>query len=212
MRLISWLVALVLGLVLALFPQPAEAGTGCVISVAGVKVCGELLGQPLPEVVKVTVPGPTVRVTSTVKVQGPTVRIPGPTTTVPGGTKTVTVPGPTTFVTRPGETVTAPFDGSTPNVTPGPTATATVTSVPTPTRQDPTPSGRLDPNDDGSGILDFPDINSPKEALGLGLLSILVIALLTAGGMAYGFYRGRRSMMHEDTRFMRDLLDEAAIK
>jgi hypothetical protein len=68
----------------------------------------------------------------------------------------------------------------------------------------------MDPDD--GGLIDFPEIDNPKEAFGVGFLSLLLIALLTIGGMAFGFHRGRRSMMHEDTAFMRDLLDEAAIK
>lgn len=109
---------------LFLSAAPAQATEGCVISVAGIKVCGTLLGEPLPEVVTVTVTPDPIRI----PVPGPTVTVQPDTivrtVTPPPIVRTETVPGPT-------ETVTIRVPGTNETVTgapaPQPTATKTVT-------------------------------------------------------------------------------------
>lgn len=193
----TWIAGLVLTLVAVLGLTPAaEAAPGCVVNVAGVKVCGELVGQPLPEVVTVTVrPDPIVR--------------PGPTVTVPGPTRTVTV-----TEVEPGDTVTVterPAPSAGPTSAPRtsvPTQTVTETLVPDGGGQTTPPSATME---DDKPLVDIPDIDSPAGAVGIGLLSLVAILLITMFGMWLGYYMGRKRKEEEDTSFMRALLDESKI-
>lgn len=197
-RVILSLLALTLVGLLVLLPAPsAEADTGCVITVAGVKVCGELLGEPLPEVITVTVkpdpiiiPGPTS--TSTVTPPPVTVTVPGP----PGPTQTVTE-------TSQPETVTA-----TPDAVPDETVTETTTVSPSETGQDPVDDGTLGDNEpDDTSDIDFGDGDITIEEAGIGILTLLALVGLLLLSMYAGYVLGYKDKEAKDTRFMRALLD-----
>lgn len=206
--------------------QPAEseqATEGCVINVLGIKVCGTLLNQPLPEVVTVT---------------APPVTLPPATVTLPGQTHTVTIrPDPvrvtetiTPAPVRVTETVTAPSQPQAtatatvtervpqatatttirPNGQPVPTATETVTIVEQVTRQPDPDSGTIEPEQDDpflSPDIDFGDSEVSAGEAGIGLLGALLLLALVMGGMWYGFHRGRRSEESIESDFLRTLLD-----
>lgn len=199
--LASGMIALGLGM------ANAYAATGCIINVAGIKICGELLGQPLPEIVEVTVTAPPIRIpgpTQTVTVRPPraTVRAPGPTVRIPGPTQTVTVvpevPQPT------GQ--------------PAPTRTVTETVTPTPTpppapRQeaDQTDIVRPEPSEDGFFRFDFDpfddEVTAGEVTVGLGailgLLGLILLALVA------GYILGYKDKEKKETDFMRALLERA---
>jgi len=116
-------------------PEPAPEA--CIINVLGVKVCGTLLGEPLTNIVEVTVPGPTitvppVTVTDVVTVRPDPIRLtetirPDPvrlTETVTIGPQPQATATATATVTEK-TTVKEPSSGATGNV-PAPTVTETV--------------------------------------------------------------------------------------
>lgn len=206
-----------------------EDPQGCVISIAGVKVCGTLLGQPLPEAVTVTVPPPNLPTV--------TVTLPGQTTTVnPGAPLTVTkIPEPvrvTETVTTPPlpqATVTVtensagqPVETSAPQATvtktvrpngkPVPTVTETVTPEPDQTAGQSEPeSGTVEPNNDEgffSPNIDFGDETVTAGEAGVGLLGALLIFGLVVAGMYYGFSRGIKAANREDAFFLREMLQK----
>lgn len=218
--------------------SPAQDTQGCVLSVAGIKVCGTLLGQPLPEVVTVTVPPitlPPVTVTDVVTVRPDPIRLtetirPDPvrvTETVtaqpqaqPTATATATATQTVTETIAPGPssdlspTVTETVR---PNGQPIPTATETVTLRPEVvevTRQSEPESGTVEPSNEEdvpffSRGIDFGDDDVTAGEAGVGLLGALLILLLIFGGMAYGFRRGIVSSESEESDFLRKLLDRS---
>ena len=229
------IVALTLGGIFAT-PSPSPAAPlaqeteGCVITVAGIKVCGTLLGQPLPEVVEVTVPGPTitlppVTVTDVVTIRPDPIRVTETIRPAPVRiTETVTLPPlPQATVTEivPNETVTAnPEPQATvtetvrPNGQPDPTVTETVevTSDPEVTRQDDPESGTVEPNNDPpffSPEIDFGDDTVTAGEAGVGLLGALLIIGLILAGMSYGFRRGMAVENREEAYFLRSMLDRS---
>lgn len=204
--LVSLLVTALSGvIVLGMSMANAYAATGCIINVAGIKICGELLGQPLPEVVEVTVTAPPIRVpgpTQTITVRPPqaTVRAPGPTVRIPGPTQTVTVvpevPQPTG---RPAPTQ---------------TVTETVTSSPLPApRQEVDQSDivRPEPSEDGFFRFDFDpfddEVTAGEVTVGVGaILGLLGLILLS---LYAGYFLGYRDKEKKETDFMRALLERA---
>lgn len=229
------IVALTLGSIFAA-PSPAPAAPvaqeteGCVITIAGLKVCGTLLGQPLPEVVEVTVPPitlPPVTETDVVTIRPDPIRVtetirPAPVRV----TETVTPPP----LPQPTATVTVHTDG-TPNSTPSASPQATVTQtvrpngqpVPTVTEtveveveqdtgQSDPESGTVEPNNDPpflSPDIDFGDDTVTAGEAGVGLLGALLIIALILGGMAYGFRRGIAVENREEAFFLRSMLDRS---
>jgi hypothetical protein len=230
------IVALTLGSIFAT-PTSAPAAPlaqeteGCVITIAGVKVCGTLLGQPLPEVVEVTVPGPTitlppVTVTDVVTIRPDPIRVtetirPAPvriTETVtlpplpqPTATVTESVPNGVPSVSPPRATVTETVR---PNGQPVPTVTETATVTPDPevTRQPDPESDTVEPNNDPpffSPDIDFGDDTVTAGEAGVGLLGALLIIGLILAGMAYGFRRGIAVENREEAYFLRSMLDRS---
>jgi hypothetical protein len=206
---------------------------GCVISIAGIKVCGTLLGQPLPEVATVTVPPvtlPPVTVTDVVTVRPDPIRVtetirPEPVRV----TETVTappVPQPTATVTEtqvvgepnrsdntPSEPQATVTETVRPNGQPVPTVTETVTPEPEQvTRQSDEQSGTVEPNNDDSFFspdIDFGDDTVTAGEAGVGLLGALLIFALVVAGMYYGFTRGQAVANREDAYFLRSMLDRS---
>lgn len=231
------IVALTLGSIFAA-PSPAPAAPlaqeteGCVITIAGIKVCGTLLGQPLPEVVEVTVPPitlPPVTVTDVVTVRPDPIRVTETIRPAPVRiTETVTLPP----LPQPTATVTVHTEG-TPNSTPSaspqatvtetvrpngqpvPTVTETVTPEPEVvevTRQADPESGTVEPNNDDSFFspdIDFGDDRVTAGEAGVGLLGALLIIGLILAGMAYGFRRGMAVENREEAYFLRSMLDRS---
>lgn len=187
----------ILAALLTLFtPSPANAEEGCVINVLGIKVCGTLVGVPLPPVVTVTVkPDP--------------IRIPGPTVTLPPIQGPV-VPGPTTTVTIPGatETVTAQPNTVGPSALPTeqPTATVTETGQPSTTRGTVTASPE-------------PEVRTNTETrtktetivrnVAIGALVTLALALLGIIALFVGYYLGHKDAEKQEENFLGKMLDYA---
>ena len=207
-----YLGALLLLLILTLFPVPAQADQGCVVDVVGVKVCGTILNQPLPEVVTVTKTLPPL----------PPIRVPGPTVFVPGPTRTVTsaprhLPGPTIYVPGPTRTVYSPgvkttLRGPQPTMLPSPAVTTTkfientVTETQTASRRGGTQSGTIRP--DGHSFISLPPVTlSAPEAVGVGVVSLLALVGLIMIAMYGGYAIGYKDKEKKDTNFMRALLD-----
>lgn len=227
-------VLLVLGGLFLTTPSPAAEAQdtqGCVVNTLGVKVCGTLLGQPLPEVATITVQGPTVTVppvtvTDVVTVRPDPIRLtetirPDPVRT----TETVTLPpAPQATVTVTENADGTPIATSTPQPTvtetvrpngePVPTVTQTVTEEPEQvTRQDPDESGSIEPEQDDepffSPDVDFDFTDPTITEAGIGLLSALLLIGLIMGSMLYGFHRGRKSEQSGEADFLRTLLDRS---
>lgn len=157
---------------------------------AGIVVLNTVVN--LPQAPPITLPpivGPTIRV------PGPTVRVPGPTQTV-----TVNVPQATQTVKVPGPTVT-----KTAQPTVGPTVSATETITVSPSGQGPSEDDTLGPRDP---VVRLPDIRTVPQAIGLGLLAILVFialgTLLLMGGYTLGFKDKER----KEKAFLGALLDQ----
>lgn len=193
------LAALPIALLLTLFtPSLAHAEDGCVINVLGIKVCGTLLGQPLPPVVTVTVrPDPIRLPGATVTLPAPpraTVEVPGPTVKVPGPTKTVTVnPAPVgpSELPQPTKTVT--------ETTAGQTTTSRVTVTPSP--------------EVNTEVRTEHETQTKTETIVkkvfLGTLVSLVLALLGLIAMLVGYYFGRKDEERKEKRFLGNILDYA---
>lgn len=175
-------------------PSPATADEGCVISVAGIKVCGELLGQPLPPVVTVTVrPDP--------------IRIPGPTVTITPDPVEVPVPGPTRTVEIPGATETVTVS---PDNTPAPTATVTPDAVPEPTGQPSPTRGTVAPSPE-------PEVETETETrtktetivrkVLLGTLASIAFAALGILALFLGYLMGQRDAKKNEDNFLESLRD-----
>lgn len=170
-------------------PSTASAAEGCVINVAGIKVCGELLG-PLP----------------TVTVHPDPIRIPGPTVTLPPNT----VPGPTIKVPGPTVTVTAPpAPGSTSTVTAtpapvGPSSLPTPTGQPSPTRGTVTPSQQPEQNTSPD------DTRTKTETIvryvTLGTLLTLALVALGILGLFLGYAMGQKDAQRNEDDFLKSLL------
>lgn len=153
----------------------------------------------------------------------PTIQLPGATITLPNQTETVTVrpepitvPGPTTTVTKTTQPNVEPriIQGPTRTVTAsqtvtGPTATstATVTATPTPSRQPVSDGDTMESPDEEDSVVVIPELDlSFPEAVGLGLLSVLAIALLILLGMYSGYYIGYKDSEKQEAKFLRSLL------
>lgn len=203
--------------------SPAPAPEACIINVLGVKVCGTLLGEPLTEIVEVTIPGPTITAPP-VTVQGPTITVrPDPirvteTITPPPVrlTETVTIaPQPQVTAT---ETVTETLGPNNepqatvtetvrPNGEPVPTVTETVTATGQPQPESATVEPSTRDDDFFRFDLDLGDDSVSAGEAGVGLLGALLILLAIWAGMTYGFRRGRLSAEEGESDFLRDVLD-----
>lgn len=163
---------------------------------AGVVVLQEQL--PLPTVtIKVPLPQRTI------KVPGPTVRVPGPThTSVVERTKIETVPGPITI-----KTMRVP---STKTVSPAPQSTITVTASPEITQDRsrqprPTPATLVPPA--RHSVINVPAISlSAPAAVGIGLLTLAILAGLIILGLWAGYYLGYKDSDRAERKFLRALL------
>lgn len=89
-----------------------------------------------------------------------------------------------------------------------PSQTVTETLVPDGAGQTDPPSDTME---DDKPLLEIPDVDSPAEAVSIGLLSLVAILLITMFGMWLGYYLGRKRREEEETSFMRALLDETKI-
>ena len=183
-------------------PVECTVRVGNVICVAaGVTILNQPLNLPT---VQVTVPGPTVTlppppratVTNTVTVPGPTVTAPA----APGATQTITEPGSVTTITTGPTAGPTRLPGATQSVTETATAVTTVTATP---RQDPSPSGTLDP--DSGTIFNLP---APivKTGVGFGIVSLLALLILL--GMYGGYILGYKDSDKADANFFRALLNK----
>lgn len=186
--------ALALLVVVLLWATPVKADTGCVITVADVKVCGELLSEPLPDTITVTVkPDPII-------ISGPTST---QTVTPPPVTVTTTVPGPTVTQTAAPETVTA-----TPDSVPDETVTETTSVSPSETGQDQSGDGTLGSNEsDDTPAIDFGDGDITIIEAGIGFLTLLALVGLLLLTLYAGYILGYKDRERKDTDFMRALLD-----
>lgn len=182
--------AFILTLVLVLTPSSAQADDGCVLTVAGIKVCGTVLGQPLPAAVTVTVkPDPII-------IAGPT-----STVTVRPPAQTVTVPGPGGSTAT--QTITAtPKAGPTSTATDSSTVSNTETGQPTPRTGTIIPGGTVD-----YPAVDFGDGHTTVVEAGIGLLALLALIGLLLLAMYAGYALGYKDRERKDTDFMRALLD-----
>lgn len=193
----------VIGCLAVISPSAATADRqGCVLDIngpVGLVVCGgEVVDQlPLPTV---TIKGPTITLPP-ITVPGPTIKVPGPTETI-----TVEVPGPT--ITAPTETVT---EEVTRDVTETVTETATEESIVTETV-----TGQ--PAPEGGTITPEPPEASDRggfigviQAVGVGILSLILLFFIVIFGMYLGWRMGRKGQEKEDIAFMQDLLDKAHI-
>lgn len=201
------IVAMACVLALAVGAQKASAAQGCIINIAGIKICGELLGQPLPELVEVTVTAPPIRLpgptqTITVRPQPGIQTVPGPTVTLPPA------PQPTRTVTV---TPRAEPTGPVPTVT----ATTTVTPAPlAPTGQPGVTDDIVRPQErdkDGFFRFDFDPFDDEFTAAeaGVGLLTILALVALMLAAMYSGYVLGYKDRERKDTDFMRALLERS---
>lgn len=179
-------------------PPPASADEGCVISVAGIKVCGELLGQPLPPVVTVTVkPDP--------------IRVPGPTVTVTPDPVQVPVPGPTRTVEIPGPTETVTVG---PNNEPAPTVTVTPDAVPDQT-------GQTSPGRDTVAPSPDPEVETETETrtktetivrkVLLGTLASIAFLALGILALFLGYIMGQRDAKKNEDNFLESLRDRVGL-
>lgn len=194
-RLFLAVLALLLTFVLVLMPSTSSATPGCVITAGGLKVCGELLGQPLPAVITVTVtPDP--------------VTLPGPTstTTVHPPPVTVTLPGPVTTTTAM-ETPQPQIVTVTPDAVPPVTQTTTIDN---PSTGQPTPShGTIGTNESKDiPAIDFGDGHTTIIEAGLGFLTLLALVGLLLLSLYAGYILGYRDRERKETDFMRALLDK----
>lgn len=199
--------AMSLLLVVPLGPSPVHAQQvsaekGCIINIAGITICGELL-EPLPTVF---VPGPTVTL--------PPITVPGPVATVtirpPTQTETVIVPGPETTVTVPGPESTVTV---TPRAEPTPDAVPTETVTITP-RQTLSPSDTLEEDDDSGFFepeVDFGDGETTIGEVGIGTLTLLALVGLLLLTLYGGYILGYKDKERKETNFMRALLDQSKI-
>lgn len=220
-------IALVLLVVLVLFPSPAQADPdGCILNVNGpvvVIVCnGTDIGSlPLPTVTvtapPVTQPPATVTLPPvtlpplpaiTQIIPGPTktatVTVPGPTSTTtveqPGGTETIYLQGPTQTQTVAGPTVT-----KTANATPAlPAPTQTVTSTVT---QTVTKEVRVDNHESDNVLFDPPPL-TVKSAVGYSALALLVVAGLIVLGLWLGYILGYKDSERKEAKFLSALRDQ----
>lgn len=207
---------MLIAFMLVLVSTPAHAERGCIINIAGIKVCGEILGQPLPPVATVTVrPPPLPPVTVT----------PRPRATV---TEKVTVPGPTKTVTAhprandqsrvappaPTKTVTVSPPAPTRTALPEPVSTVTETVRPSPTGQTPTATVTIEPKprDNASGDLDFSDGRVTLVEAGIGLITILALVGLLLLALYAGYVLGYKDKERRETDFLRAVLDSAKIR
>jgi hypothetical protein len=202
-RLVSILavIAMLIACIFAGVNASAEANDPtptCTVQVSNV-ICVlagvTILNQPI-NVPTVHVTGPTVTVTIPPIRTTQTVTVPGPTHTVtaPGSTQTITA---SPVVTT--ETVTAtngPSALPTATVTANGLSSATTTVTATP-RQDPSPSGTVDPD---SGVLSNIPPTVVKTGVGLGIIALLALLILL--GMYGGYYIGYRDSDKADAKLL----------
>lgn len=193
----------VLGLFLTQPTHEAQAADACTITVSGtiatVNCAGVTVGTVKLPTVEVTSP-PLPPVTNIVKVP-----VPGPTIRVPGPTQTVTVAGGTQIVPGPTKTVTVnPQPTSLPSPTGSPTETTTGQTTP-----DHAMIGPATPLSPKPRIIDFGDGKTTVVEAGIGVVAtILLIGLLL--GMYYaGYTFGFREADSKNAGFIRDVLDES---
>jgi hypothetical protein len=69
--------------------------------------------------------------------------------------------------------------------------------------------------DDNDVVLPIPDFldnfGDTTQAVGIGLLSLILIGAISMLGMWAGYALGRKNKTDEDTDFMRAILDEAKL-
>ena len=183
---------------------PSQAAEGCIINVAGIKVCGELL-EPLPTVTikpdPIIIPGPT----ETVTVRPPAVTVTEP-AQPPPPPETVTVePEPVGPSQMPQETVTEPSETE--------TVTETTTVSPSETGQSSGEGGTIEPEngdeDFFSPNIDFGDSDPTIAEVGIGLLATLALVGLLLLTLWAGYILGYKDKERKDTDFIRALLDSA---
>lgn len=196
-------VVLIVTAFLTLFmTPPASAERGCVIDILGIRVCGELVNAPLPEIVRVTIkPDP-------IRIPGPTITLPprpGPTIRIPGPTKTVEVPGPTTTVT------------ARPNIV-GPSALPTQTTTVTvgPTGQPTTSRATVTTSPEVRTIETPGETRTKTETIvrkvAVGALVTLVLAGLGILALFLGYLLGQKDAKKNEDRFLASLLDRSKIR
>lgn len=179
-----------------LTPAPANAAPGCVIDVLGIKVCGTLLGQPLPEVVTVTVrPDP--------------IRIPGPTVTVTARPEPVRVPGPTRTVEIPGPTQTVTAQPNNPQPSALPTATVTETVTASPTGQPTASRGTVSSTPEVKTVTKT-ETRTKTETIVKNIVfgTLALLALVGIGILALwiGYILGYKGAERREARSMRNML------
>lgn len=177
----TFILAVLSFIFIVMLPPPAQAEKGCLINALGIKVCGELVDTPLPEVVKVTIkPDPVV--------------IPGPTVTVtklPKPNKTITIPGPTRVITKTQKTKTRTIE-------PGrqmPTRSVTIEGDPVQSKQ---------------VIKTHTHEKTIIKKVFLGTLVGLVLAALGVLALFLGYYFGYRDANKDEDKFLRGLLSKIA--
>lgn len=195
MRLL--LAVLIAPFIILLTPSTANAEEGCLLNALGIKVCGTLLGQPLPEVVTVTVRPEPIRlppVTVTLPPRPPrTVEVP-----VPGPTRTVGIPGPTKTVTaRPNN----------PGPSAAPTVTATVT--PQPAGQTPSASATLPsaPEKPKTVVETRTKTETIVRTVIVGTLAAIILAALGCLALWLGYVLGYKGAERKEARSLRGMLD-----
>lgn len=185
--------------ILTLFTTPpAQAERGCVIDVLGIKVCGELLGQPLPPVATVTIkPDP--------------IRIPGPTVTITPDPVEVPVPGPTETVVIPGPTETVTVG---PNNEPAPTVTVTPDAVPEPTGQPSESRGTVAPSPEPEVVTETETRTKTETIVRkvlLGTLATIAFAALGILALFLGYILGQRDAKKNEDNFLESLRDSVRL-
>lgn len=181
-------------------PSTANAAEGCVISVAGIKVCGRLL-TPLP----------------TVTIKPDAIRLPGSVVTVRPDPVQVPVPGPTRTVEIPGDTKTVTIRPDNPQpsqrpVLPQPTETVTVTpdAVPDQTGQPAPVRGTVAPSPEPEVETVTETRTKTETIIRRVLLGTLVSIAFTALGILalfLGYIMGQKDAKKNEDRFLESLRD-----
>lgn len=93
----------------------------------------------------------------------------------------------------------------TPEPAPRETVAVTITPQPEPSGQDDTQGDTIEPEEEPAVVIPEIELSTP-EAVGLGTLSILGLALLILLGMWLGYYLGYKDSDKAEAKFYRALL------